>query len=421
MGFASAWLTEKTLFPQFIAEPPEENTGIIIVVPAYNEPGITTMLDSLGSCTPPSCGVEVIIVINGPADSPPEHIEQNRSAFESVRAWSKPGRCFLKVYCIWPVHSIDNWGVGHARKTGMDEALRRFDRINRPGGVILCLDADCTVDRGYLVSVKDELLDKKNRSACSIYFEHPFSGTEFTSSTYKAIVQYELHLRYYLRALSYTGFPYVFHTVGSAMAVKALVYMKAGGMNRRQAGEDFYFIQKIVPTGGYFYLTSTAVYPSPRNSLRVPFGTGATMGKLSADESTVLRTYNTEAFMELRKLFSLTNHFSESRGTTARSLYSLLPVGVKHFITEDEWVSRIDEIAENTSGAASFMKRFFGWFNMFRIVKYLNYVHLNIFDKKPVADCACELLIENGIAAASDPEELLRIYRSLERGSAVFS
>jgi hypothetical protein len=414
MGFASAWLAERTLFPQFIAEPPENNTGIIIVVPAYNEPGITTLLDSLGKCTPPSCGVEVIIVVNAPAGCPPGHLEQNRSAIESVNAWNSSGPSFLKVYCILPVHAINEWGVGLARKTGMDEALRRFNQINRTGGVILCLDADCTVESNYLVSVNDELLDKKNRSACSIYFEHPHSGHDFNSSTCEAIIQYELHLRYYLRALLYTGFPYVFHTVGSAMAVKALTYMKAGGMNRRQAGEDFYFIQKIVPNGGYFYLTSTTVFPSPRISGRVPFGTGATMEKMSAVTHPVFKTYNLQAFRELRELFSLTDQLGEYAHNITGNLYTSLPESVKLFIPADEWVSRIDEIRGNTSGSASFRKRFFGWFNMFRIVKYLNYVHLNHFDKKPVADCAGELLMMNGIDA-SDPEKLLRIYRSLEK------
>jgi hypothetical protein len=415
MGFASAWLAEKTLFPQFIAEPPEENTGIIIVVPACNEPGIITLLDSLGICTPPSCSVEVIIVVNAPADSPPDYLEQNRSTLEAVETWKGVPR-FLKVYCVAPVHSINDWGVGLARKTGMDEALRRFDRINRPDGVILCLDADCTVAPDYLVSVNNELLDVRSRSACSIYFEHPVSGKEFSSSTYKAIVQYELHLRYYVQSLSYTGFPYVFHTVGSALAVKALVYMKAGGMNRRQAGEDFYFIQKIVSDGGYFYLTSTTVYPSPRKSCRVPFGTGATIGKLSADENPVLNSYNPEAFNELRKVFSLADRLYECHGNTTLGFYRLLPASFKLFIPENEWISRIDEIRENTSGPASFRKRFFAWFNMFKIVKYLNFVHPHCFDKKPVADCACELLMLKGISASSDPSELLHTYRSMEKG-----
>jgi hypothetical protein len=35
MGFASAYLLERSLFPEFIKEAPDENTGIIVVVPAF--------------------------------------------------------------------------------------------------------------------------------------------------------------------------------------------------------------------------------------------------------------------------------------------------------------------------------------------------------------------------------------------------
>ena len=149
----------------------------------------------------------------------------------------------------------------------------------------------------------NELLKKSDRSACSIYFEHPLSGNNYPEAIYKYITLYELHLRYYFQGLAYSGFPYVFHTVGSAIAVKALPYVKAGGMNRRQAGEDFYFIQKLVPAGGYFNLNSTTVYPSPRASSRVPFGTGASIGKLDAGNSSTLLTYNMLAFKELRVFF----------------------------------------------------------------------------------------------------------------------
>ncbi len=123
------------------------------------------------------------------------------------------------------------------------------------------------------------------------------------------ITLYELHLRYYFQGLAYSGFPYVFHTVGSAIAVKALPYVKAGGMNRRQAGEDFYFIQKLVPAGGYFNLNSTTVYPSPRTSSRVPFGTGASMAQTNSEQGSIFLTYNIQAFKELRTFFSITESF----------------------------------------------------------------------------------------------------------------
>ena len=49
---------------------------------------------------------------------------------------------------------------------------------------------------------------------------------------------------------------------------------KQDGLNKKQAGEDFYFLQKIMPMGNYFELNSTTVHPSSRTSDRVPFGTG---------------------------------------------------------------------------------------------------------------------------------------------------
>ena len=66
MGFASAWLKERALFPELIKEAPSENTGVIVVVPSYDEPGITDLLDSLALCQEPECKVEVIIIVNAP-------------------------------------------------------------------------------------------------------------------------------------------------------------------------------------------------------------------------------------------------------------------------------------------------------------------------------------------------------------------
>ena len=43
----------------------------------------------------------------------------------------------------------------------------------------------------------------------------------------------------------FVGYPDSIYTIGSAFAVRAEAYMKQGGMNRRQAGEDFYFLYKL--------------------------------------------------------------------------------------------------------------------------------------------------------------------------------
>src|SRR4030042_1165316 len=236
MGFATSWLNQRALSPELIKEAPDNQTGIIIVVPAFDEPSITPLLDSLNSCTEPDCKTEVLIILNAPENASAESLSNNEKCIRNIQAWGKNNKSFFRLYVINAGRSAKReWGVGLARKTGMDEAIRRFNSIGKPDGVIVSLDADCTVKQNYFISVSTELLNKKERSACSIYFEHPLSGGEFQGRIYCYIILYELHLRYFIQGLKYSGSPYAFHTVGSALAVKALPYVQAGGLNRRQA------------------------------------------------------------------------------------------------------------------------------------------------------------------------------------------
>jgi hypothetical protein len=418
MGFASDWLRSGALFPDLISERPDTDTGIIVVVPAFDESDIPELLDSLALCKPPTCKTEVVIIINAGRNATPRMLDTNAKALSGIETWKEQNAdCFFRTYALnLGQPSIKGWGVGLARKAGMDEALRRFSKISRPDGVIVNLDADCTVQNNYFVSIENELLRRKERKGCSIYFEHSLSGDRFPEIIYASVYQYELHLRYYYQALAFTGFPDVYHTVGSSIAVKSLAYLKAGGMNRREAGEDFYFVQKLVPAGGYFNLNSTTVYPSPRASERVPFGTGPAVGKMVAKGEILLLTYNPDAFKDLRILFGMTEELFHSRYENTGELYNKLPASLKLFSKEHEFLAKLDEIRSNTSGTESFKKRFFGWFNMFRIVKYLNFSHKSVFEKIPVSIAAEELLRMKNIAPdVVNRNDLLRFYRTLEK------
>lgn len=418
MGFASAYLEKRALFPDIIKEAPDRQTGIIVVVPAYDEPEIISLLNSLASCYEPECKIEVIIILNAPANADIESIENNKKSIKNIESWKKENNnCFFRLFVFNAGQpAITDWGVGLARKAGMDEAVRRFNIVEKPGGIIVNLDADCRVERNYFTSIFDELFKRKEKKACSVYFEHPLSGSDFSETIYNAVALYELHLRYYFQGLRYAGFPYVFHTVGSAIAVKALTYVQAGGMNRKQAGEDFYFIQKLIPAGGYFNLISTTVYPSPRPSLRVPFGTGSAVARIIEDDNHTLLTYNTLAFEELRSFFSAIEKYYYSTNEELKEHFNSLPPGLRLFINEKEWYSKLVEIKNNTSGLKSFQKRFYGWFNMFRIVKYLNYTHISFFNKMNIADASSALLEIIGMKFHSeDTMDLLLNYRTMER------
>lgn len=417
MGFAAEWLNRRALFPQFIREAPDISTGIIVVIPAYGEPVLSGLLDSLNTCTPPACRTELIIVVNAPENASPESLSDNIKCISNIESWKLSNSSFFRLYVIDAGRApVKKWGVGLARKTGMDEAVRRFSSINRTDGVIACLDADCSVERNYFTSLHDEFLLQKERKACSVYFEHPLEGSGFAEIIFRHIIQYELHLRYLIRGMRYAGYTDGFHAVGSSLAVKADHYIKAGGMNRRQAGEDFYFVQKLVPLGGYFELNATTVFPSPRHSFRVPFGTGAMITLLSAGTGDQLCTYNISAFKELNVLFTLIPDLYGAGENSLRSYFNDLPAGIRSFVKEDEWIGRILEIQENTSSAGSFLKRFAGWFNAFRIVKFLNHVHAGIYNKVPVSEAACDLLNATGVIFSSaEPRDLLLHYRMLDK------
>jgi len=420
MGFASAYIEKRILFPQLVKEAADDLTGIIVVIPSYNELGIGNVLDSLALCSEPECRTEIIIVVNNPEGASEEARENNRATLRNIESWKKLNKnCFFRLFAINIENpGISRWGVGLARKTGMDEAVRRFDSVNNPDGLIVNLDADCLVGSNYFISLFEAFSGKKNRNACSIYFEHPLSGNDFSSDIYRSIALYELHLRYYYQGLAFSGFPYVFHTVGSAIAVRAGAYVKAGGMNRRQAGEDFYFIQKLLPLGAYFNLNSTVVYPSPRQSYRVPFGTGAMMTKMSESSSPQLETYNLAAFRDLRSLFNSAVRIFCSTQSDLINVYDSLPESIRFFITSSEWIEKLTEIRDNTAGEDSFRKRFFDWFNMFSIVKFMNQSHRDYYKKEPVEKCAASLLKEMGVSSlTADPAELLLRYRLMEKES----
>src|SRR5688572_16087564 len=259
---------------------------MIIVIPCFSEPALLACLHSLWRCERPTRAVEIIVVINSSESSPPEVLEQNRRTTAEAELWAREDcdRAFRIHFLHTPNLPRKHAGVGLARKIGMDEALHRFDQLNQLEAPIVCFDADSTCDPNFLTEIESHFSTHPKSPGCSIYFEHPvdLSETNVSSPTQnstlktqnsivEAITLYELHLRYYVQALRFAGFPHAFHTIGSSMAVRAEAYLRQGGMNKRQAGEDFYFLHKIIPLGNFGEVNTTRVVPSSRASDRVPF------------------------------------------------------------------------------------------------------------------------------------------------------
>jgi hypothetical protein len=402
------------LEPQ-IAMPPPPNTGLIIVIPCFNEPNLLLSLQALWDCKSPQCAVEVFVVINSPANAPPAIREQNQQTLLQAQEWARswPDQRFHLHLLYFPALPPKHAGVGLARKIGMDEAARRFDAIGRPDGVIVCFDADSLCDSNYLCALENHFTQNPRTPGCSLYFEHPLNGA-LPGPVYEAITLYELHLRYYVQALRLAEFPYAFHTIGSSMAVRAQVYKKQGGMNKRQAGEDFYFLHKVIPLGDFTDLTATRVVPSPRCSNRVPFGTGKAVGEYLQNGD--LKTYPLEAFLDLRLFVSQVRMLGGK--AFSRDDVSKWPVPIMSYLEAQNFSQVLQDIQSNTSTHPAFLKRFWHWFNGFQVMKFVHFARDNFYSHRSIPHETARLLeLLNG--GPMNPElssrDLLLLYRNRDR------
>jgi len=397
---------------------PNKNLGITVVIPSYNEPDLRKSLESILKCKQPNCSVEVITVINYPENSSTEVIENAEVCVEIVEKVDRlSDTSNLKFYSIYaPNLPKKQAGVGLARKIGMDEAAWRFFNANHPKGIIACYDADSDCMPNYLVELEKLWQIHPKTNACSIRYEHPIDGRDFDSKIYNGIAQYELHLRYYNQASRLIKFPFAFHTIGSSMACCAESYVKFGGMNRHQAGEDFYFLQKIIPHGNFRELNSTCVYPSPRPSYRVPFGTGRAMIKYQESDDDSIYTYNFDVWSTLTSLFDNIELIYNSDTQGIETLINGLHPVLRQFISSTNYTSKINEIKANTTSLESFRKRFFFWFDAFMLLKYLNFAHESYFQRKPIEGEAKLLAKEIGIVLPQNANciDLLNAFRKKE-------
>jgi hypothetical protein len=419
MPFADHYFSKQKGFIPCPDGPPSGQLRFIVVIPACREPDLVSALYSLDRCDQPQGHVEVIVVLNLSENADPDDYAKSLKTAGEIRVWmrahSRPEFRFILIEDLkMPARDA---GVGLARKTGMDQALYRFNCLNNPGGFILSYDADSLCEASYFTAIESVLDDFPNTRGINIYFEHPVGGTEFPERIYEGIVLYETHLRYLNLMTRYTGFPHAWHTVGSCFGVRAESYAREGGMNRKKAGEDFYFLHKIIPLGEFREVNATCVFPSPRESDRVPFGTGAAMRKYTASGESTLLTYSPECFYDLKKFFScVPGLFLLTDEETTASL-ELFDDPLKSFLNDISATGAFREIRANSGSLQAFINRFYRWFDAFRIIKFLNFA-TGHYPQIPVKNAVLAYLNENEIPILEEdpsPTELLTILRKIER------
>jgi len=263
-------------------------------------------------------------------------------------------------------------GVGLARKIGMDLTLGCLDYDSAGPALIICLDADTLVDRNYLEEIEN-YFNAHNDAAAVVAFSHILPDDEASRA---AAISYELFLRYYEACLHFANSPYAYQTIGSTMVCRADAYAAVGGMNRKRAGEDFYFLQALAKYGKVGHIKATTVYPSMRISDRVPFGTGRKMGELEESTDKAIPFYNPEIFRILKDFIAFLGgaNFQDMTGQDASEACRDINEALADYLDSKNFNDIWDKISKNSKNNVQFRKNLHIWFDAFQTFKLVHHL-----------------------------------------------
>jgi len=401
------------------ASPPHPDLGLVVVIPCHDEPDALATLECLRRCRRPRAAVEILVIVNASESDSDAVGRQNRATVDALHTWKArfdAPRLALRVL-EFPRLPARHAGVGLARKLGMDDALARLAAAGNTDGIIACLDADCAIDADYLHALESHFETHPGARACTVYFEHDLEGP-LEPDLYRAMTHYELFLRYYRHGLRFAGFPHAFYTLGSCMAVRAEAYARHGGMNRRRAGEDFYFLNKLMAVGGLTENCATRVRPGTRASTRTPFGTGQALAKRLATRSGAWLTYAPAVFKDLATLVARVDAYYDVAPGAWRP-DAALAACMADFLDAHDITARHAEIRSNCARRASFRKRFFQWFDASRALKFVHYATRRKHPREPLEQACCTLLAWQGEHGRLSAGELLDALRRRDRAPPV--
>jgi len=392
---------------------PEGDFAAAVVIPALAEgESLWATLASLAENPAEYLARTLILVV----------VNHSEKAEASIRAANLADLCRLREWPASPLRlawvdaagpgrelPAKSAGVGLARKLGFDHALTRLSTgCGHP--FLVSLDADTLVRPDYLPALFRHF-DGAEAGGAVLPFAHQ-PGRDAAEE--RAIERYELYLRHYVLGLELAGSPYAFHAVGSALACRADAYIKAGGMNRRGAGEDFYFLQQLAKTSGVVPVAGTLVRPSSRPSGRTPFGTGRSVARLLAGEEFAVGFYEPRAFRVLGQWLALVAEQGPCSGSLLLGMARQCSEELAAYLEGLSFVSTWERLRRNHPRPEALHRAFHGWFDG---LATLRLIHALCRERLAPEAALPELLAWAGLPAVGGPGEFLERLR--ERQSAL--
>lgn len=354
----------------------------ILVVPAYDElDTIPSLLQSLSIQTKNLLIETLIVIVINNGENANEKIRSNNHLLNEL---------INQGDFLFDIRVVDAYsegkglpdkyaGVGLARKIGMDLSLPYAQKYS----VFGCLDADVILAPNYLEKLAS--LKAANINAAVLSFEHQevkkyyqasFKNEIDLDKSKNAIIEYESFLKNTAIELEKIKSPYGYVPLGSAMFCSVQAYVAVGGMPKKKAAEDFYFLQALAKYCGVKSEVSEnpIVFPSSRESKRAYLGTGYRM--IQAHEGFDIKSlnYKANAFVNLGKFLELA---ISSRGLGSSEFLNEINLKVPLMLEclKKEGLWSVWSGFSNLKNDKQFVGQFHKWFDglkTFRCLKMLS-------------------------------------------------
>jgi hypothetical protein len=271
-------------------------------------------------------------------------------------------------------------GVGVARRIGADVAFALHERGRLRSPWLCCSDADAELPADYFGSLHQIAAGSPEgvrRVGLSLPFWHSPSGD---AAIDRATIEYEVSLRYYALGLASAGSPYCYQSMGSSLCVLADAYAEVRGFPRRDAGEDFYLLDKLAKIGSVHRPPMPPIRIWSRVSDRVPFGTGRRVRELIEGEE--IRLYQPRCFELLGiVLWALRRAVAARREdllqTTLASKLDAGTVGAVSTVLEElNAFEALREILGASPDARVRERRLFTWFDALRTLRFIHLIEV---------------------------------------------
>ena len=355
--------------PWKIDPQPQKKFHQAVVIPAYGEaellPHTLASLDA--NDTSILKDTLVVVVVNNSMNSPKSILKNNQTTLKILKS-TQYNFTLGVVDAASPIFKLStkHSGVGLARKIGMDLAL---PYISSTQSLIFCTDADTIVSKNYIEKVV-KYFDKTRAQAAVVGFRHLESNNKKQE---EAIRQYETYLFTTAEKMQEAGSPYSYVAMGSTMVCTVKAYCAVGGMPKKKATEDFYFLQELTKYCGVHTIPYILAHPSPRQISRVYLGTGFRMKQVQNGFDISTLYYSDVAFHLLSRWISLGSNAWKMKLSQLLKQTSTIHPNLTDFLQKEEIQNIWRNLQSNTTSESHFTKQFHRWFDGLKTIRLLKH------------------------------------------------